>query len=257
MSELRQGGQGVYDPTGKVAVVAGGSGGIGAATARRLALAGATVVVGYHRDAAGAEAVVKGLPGDGHWAVALPVDDSAAIAAAVQLVGDRHGAVDVLVNSAGITRRIPHTDLNGLDDATFDEIVAVNVRGAYALARAFAPLLRASGDGVLVNISSVSALTGKGSNIAYCAAKAALETMGVSLARVLAPEVRVLAISPAAVDTGFVPGRDHAAVAEQARSTPLRILVDPDDVAVSVVGAITHFRLATGTTFLIDGGIHL
>jgi 3-oxoacyl-[acyl-carrier protein] reductase len=255
--ELRQGGQGVYDLAGKVSVVAGGSGGIGAATAQRVAAAGATVVLGYHRDAAGADAVMKGLPGSGHWTVALPVDDSAAIAEAVQLVGDRHRAVDVLVNGAGITRRIPHAELDGLDDDTFDRVVAVNLRGAYALARAFAPLLRAAGDAVLLNISSVAALTGTGSNIAYCAAKAGLETVTVSLARVLAPEVRVLAISPAAVDTGFVPGRDHAAVAEQARSTPLRILADPDDVAVSVVGAITHFRLATGTTFLIDGGMHL
>jgi 3-oxoacyl-[acyl-carrier protein] reductase len=102
----------------------------------------------------------------------------------------------VFVNAAGTTRRIAHSDLDALDDATFDEIYRVNVRGTFSAAKAFAPLLRASGDGVLVNISSLSALTGKGRSVAYCASKAAVDTMGQSLARVLAPEVRVIAISP-------------------------------------------------------------
>jgi len=254
---LRLGGQGVYDLAHKVAVIAGGSGGIGAAAARRFAAAGATVVVGYHRGRERADAVVADLPGEGHWSVQLPVDDTAAVDKAARLVGERHGKVDVFVNAAGTTRRIAHSDLDALDDATFDEIYRVNVRGTFSAARAFAPLLRASGDGILVNISSLSALTGKGSSVAYCASKAAVDTMGQSLARVLAPEVRVIAISPAAVDTAFVPGRDRNAVEAQARRTPLQILVDPDDVAVSVLGAVTHLRLATGTVVLVDGGLHL
>jgi 3-oxoacyl-[acyl-carrier protein] reductase len=163
----------------------------------------------------------------------------------------------VFVNAAGTTRRIAHSDLDALDDTIFDEIYRVNVRGTFSVARAFAPLLKASGDGVLINISSLSAITGKGSSVAYCASKAAVDTMGQSLARVLAPEVRVIAISPAAVDTAFVPGRDRNAVEAQARKSPLRVLVDPDDVAISVVGAVTHFRLATGTVVLVDGGLHL
>jgi 3-oxoacyl-[acyl-carrier protein] reductase len=254
---LRLGGQGVYDLADKVVVVAGGSGGIGGAVAARFASAGATVVVGYHHGAARAEAVTADLPGAGHWPVRLPVDDSAAVDEAARLVEERHGKVDVLVNAAGTTRRVAHSDLDALDDAAFDEIHRVNVRGAYATARAFVPLLKASGDGVLINISSLSALTGKGSSIAYCASKAAVDTMGQSLARVLAPEVRVIAVAPAAVDTGFVPGRDRDALEAQARTSPLRILADPDDVAVSVLGAVTHLRLATGTVILVDGGLHL
>jgi 3-oxoacyl-[acyl-carrier protein] reductase len=163
----------------------------------------------------------------------------------------------VFVNAAGTTRHIAHSDLDALDDATFDEIYEVNVRDTFSAAKAFAPLLRASGDGVLVNISSLSALTGKGRSVAYCASKAALDTMGQSLARVLSPEVQVIAISPAAVDTGSVPGRDRNAVEAQARTTPLQILVAPDDVAVSVMGAVTHLRLATGTVVLVDGGLRL
>ena len=257
MDALRSGGQGIYPLRDKVAVVSGASGGIGAATAHRLAAAGATVVLGYHRNSARAQELAEQLPGAGHWSVGLPAGSTAELDEAARLVGERHGSVDVLVNAAGVTRRIPHQDLAALDDEVFDEIYTVNVRGAFALARAFTPLLRASGDGVLVNVSSISAFTGNGSSIAYCAAKAAVETMGLSLARVLAPEVRVIAVAPAAVDTDFVPGRGREALESQARRTPLRIVADPDDVAVSILGVITHLRLATGTTIVIDGGLHL
>jgi 3-oxoacyl-[acyl-carrier protein] reductase len=257
MTGIRSGGQGVYELRGRIAVVAGGSGGIGSAVARQLAQAGAAVVVGYHRDAERAEQVVAELPGDGHSAVRLPVDDSAAVDEAARQIGDRYAGVDLVVNAAGITRRIPHDDLAALDDATFDEIYRVNVRGTFAVARAFAPLLRASGDGVLINISSLSAFTGSGSSIAYCASKAAADTMGQSLARVLAPQVRVLGIAPAAVDTDFVPGRGHDAIVAQAERSPLRTVAVPDDIAVAVLGAVTHLRLATGTVVLVDGGLHL
>jgi 3-oxoacyl-[acyl-carrier protein] reductase len=257
VTELRRGGLGVYDLAGRVAVVAGASGGIGAATARRLAGAGATVVAGYHGGSERASSLVAALAGDGHTALRIAVDDSSSVAAAAAEVGAQHGRCDVLVNSAGWTAAVPHADLDALDDATFDRVLAVNVRGAFALVRGFAPLLRASGDAVVVTVSSISASTGLGSNIAYCAAKAGVDTMTMSLARVLAPEVRVLAVSPAAVDTGFVPGRDSAAIARQAEGTPLRVVVDPDDVAVAIMGAVTHLRTATGAVITVDGGRRL
>lgn len=112
MDGLRLGGQGVYDLAHKVTVIAGGSGGIGAAAARRFAAAGATVVVGYHRGSERAGAVTAELPGEGHWSVPLPVDDTAAVDKAAYLVSERHGKVDVFVNAAGTTRRIAHSDLS-------------------------------------------------------------------------------------------------------------------------------------------------
>lgn len=243
-----------YDLTGKVALVVGGTGAIGRATAHRLAAGGATVVLGCRTTA---NEILAGLPGDGHWSVPLPVDDTAAVDAAAILVAARHPAVHVLVNAAGTTRRIDHDDLDALDDAVFDEIFRINVRGAYSVIRAFRPLLRAAGDAVVVNVSSLAGSSGKGSSIAYCASKAALDTMSASLARVLAPEVRVINVSPAAVDTEFVPGRSRQAVLDQASRSPLRTVVGPGDVAVSIMGAITHLRLTTGTVVLVDGGWHL
>lgn len=257
MTDMRRGGLGAYDLAGRVAVVAGGSGGIGAATARRLADAGATVVLGYHQGQARAADLVAALPGQGHSALRISVDDTPSITAAAEAVRGRHGRCDVLVNCAGWTAAVPHADLDALDDATIDRVLAVNVRGAFALVRAFAPLLRGGGDSVVVTVSSISASTGLGSNIAYCGAKAAVDTMTMSLARVLAPQVRVLTVSPAAVDTGFVPGRDSAAIEKQAATTALRVVVHPDDVAVAIIGTVTHLRVATGTVITVDGGRHL
>ncbi|WP_067455089.1 SDR family NAD(P)-dependent oxidoreductase [Actinomadura macra] len=261
MPELRRGGLGRYELGGRVVVVAGGSGGIGAACAREFAEAGATVAVGYHGGADRAERVRDSLPGTGHSTVRMPLEVSAELAEAARFVAGRHGGCDVLVNAAGITAAVPHSDLRALDDETFDRILRTNVRGSFALVREFSDLLRSGdrsgGDGVVVHISSVSGFTGLGSSIAYCASKAAMDVMTMSLARVLAPEVRVIAVAPAAVDTDFVPGRDTAAIERQAASTPLRVVAAPEDIALSVVGAVTHLRLATGTRIVVDGGRHL
>lgn len=257
MSQARAGGQGPYRLTGRVAVITGGSSGIGAATARRLAAEGARLVVGYNAGNERADALAAELPGAGHRTLHLPMEDTAAIRAAAAWVEAEFGQLDILVNSAGTTKAVPHADLDGLDDDTFDRILRINVRGPFATIRAFAPLMRRGGDGVMINISSLSGSTGLGSSIAYCASKAALDTMGLSLARVLAPEIRVIGIAPAAVATDFVPGRGRDAVEKQAASTPLKIVTEADDVALAVLAAITGLRVSTGTTLVVDSGRHL
>lgn len=253
----RTGELGPWSLDGKVAVVTGGSSGIGAATARRLAAHGATVVIGYHHGRDRADALIAELPGSGHRAVAMPIEDSAALAAVASTVEADLGRCDILVNSAGMTKKVAHADLDALDDELFDQVLRTNVRGPFATVRAFAPLLASTGDAIVINVSSISGSTASGSNIAYCAAKAALDNLTMSLARVLGPTTRVLGVAPAAVNTGFVPGRDQQALLDQAASTPLQIAVQPDDVALTIVGACTHFRISTGTTFVIDGGKHL
>lgn len=257
MDRIRTGGLGVLPLRDRIAVVAGGSSGIGAATARRLAEQGASVVVGYHRGKDRAADLVAQLPGSGHSCAPMPMEDSAGLAEAARFVGREYERCDILVNSAGVTRKVSHADLWALDDDLFDSLLRINVRGPFATIRAFAPLLESTGDAIVVNVSSISGSTASGSNIAYCAAKAALDNLTMSLARVLGPAVRVIGVAPAAVDTAFVPGRDRQAVVAQAGRTPLQVVVTPDDVATSIVGAVTHFRISTGTTFVIDGGKHL
>jgi 3-oxoacyl-[acyl-carrier protein] reductase len=251
---LRSGGLGGWDPDGRIVVVIGGSSGIGAAIAKRFAEAGAKVVITYRTGADRAAAVLSHLPGVGHSALRVDVLDSHSLTEAAEAVAREHGRVDVLVNSGGTTVKVPHGDLDGLTDEDFDEVLRTNVRGPFATVRAFRSLLEASGDSVVVNVSSISAFTGAGSSVAYCASKAALDSVTRSLGRVLAPRIRLVSVSPAAVDTAFVTGRTRDDIAKQAAMTPLQILVDPDDVAISVLGIVTHLRLTTGVVVVTDGG---
>ncbi len=238
----------------KVAVITGGSGAIGAASAKRLAQAGAKIVIGYNSKPDQAAAVVASLPGSGHRAIRIPMLETPLIREAAAAVENDYGRCDVLVNSAGFTRMIPHHDLEALTDDLIDSIFAANVRGPFATIRAFAPLMRRSGDAVIVNISSVAAIVGTGSNIAYGGSKAALDTMALSLARILGPEIRVLTVSPAAVDTAFVPGRTTAMVEKVAATTPLKRVVQADEVAQAVMAAVVNLTSTTGWIIPVDGG---
>lgn len=240
-----------------VALITGGAGGIGTAICRALAASGFRIIVGYNRSAAAAEALAKTLPGTGHAALAAPVTDSAALKSLAASLEQRWGRCDVLVNCAGTTRFVPHADLDGLDDALIDTILATNVRGAVAAVRAVRPLLERSpltGGGVVINISSTAAISAIGSNIIYCASKAALDSLTKSLARALAPRVRVLSISPGLVDTEFVKSLDPKWRDEQASRTPLGRLATPEEVGQAIVAAVRHLTFSTGSIVLVDGG---
>jgi 3-oxoacyl-[acyl-carrier protein] reductase len=242
---------------GKVAVVTGGSSGIGAASVRLLAEAGAKVVVGYNKGLDRAAALIAELPGAGHKAMHLPLEDTPQIRRVAAAVEAEFGRADILVNSAGFTRMVPHHDLEALDDELIDRVLTANVRGVFATIRAFAPLLRRSGDGVIVNISSGAAQHGTGSSIIYGASKAALNTMSMALARVLAPEIRVVIVAPGLVHTGFVPGRTEEMMARAAAATPLKRAIEAHDVALAVMASITHLTHTTGSIVTVDAGRHL
>jgi 3-oxoacyl-[acyl-carrier protein] reductase len=238
----------------KVAVVTGGSSGIGAAAVRMLADEGARVVVGYHNGAERAQAIIAKLPGNGHRAMRIVLEDSATMRAAADEVRSALGRADILVNSAGFTKPVPHGDLDALDDALLDRMLIANVRGPFAMIRAFAPLLRASDDGVVVNVSSIAGFTGSGSSIAYCGAKAAVDNMTIALARVLGPQIRLLCVSPGAVNTDFVAGRDHAQLVKLAQATPLKRVVEPEDVARAIMACVLYLKTSTGVKIVCDGG---
>jgi 3-oxoacyl-[acyl-carrier protein] reductase len=243
--------------SGKVAVVTGASSGIGAASARLFAAAGARVVVGYNRGVDRANKIVAELAGSGHKAMHLPLEDSAQIRQVAAAVEQEFGRCDVLVNSAGFTRMVAHSDLDALDDDLIDQVLTANVRGPFATIRAFVPLLKASGDGVIINISSGAATAGTGSSIIYGASKAALNTMSMALARVLGPEIRVVVVAPGMVHTDFVPGRTEEMMHKAAMSTPLKRAIEAEDVALAVIGCVTHLTHTTGSIISVDAGRHL
>lgn len=242
---------------GKVAIVLGGTGGIGVATATRLAQAGATVVVCAQSDVQKAQRVVEALPGAGHLARTVTIADSHSLTALANDVRASLGRADILVNTAGFTKPVRHADLDALTDDLIDEIMKINWRAQFAAIRAFRPLLDESGEGLVVNVSSISGTTGIGSNIAYCAAKAGLDVMAASLGRALAPRIRVLNVSPGVVDTSFVPGRGADFNDKVAASTPLGRIGTPDDIADAVLACATHLKFSTGTTIVVDGGRRL
>jgi 3-oxoacyl-[acyl-carrier protein] reductase len=242
---------------GKVVLVVGGAGSIGAVSARRFAELGARVAIS-HRDvpeeAAAAAAVVQSLPGEGHASFVADVARTDTLRALRVEIERHYGRLDILINAAGFTKPVPHADLEALDDDLIDRMFAVNWRGQFAAIRTFAPLLKASGDGLIVSISSIAGTNGIGSSIAYCAAKAGIDVMTKSLARVLAPEVRVLAVAPGVVDTGFVPGRGADFNAKTAATTPLQRIATAEDIASAILACATQLGFATGTTFVVDGG---
>jgi len=241
----------------RVAFVTGAAGGIGKAICIALAQAGFRVAAGYNSSATAAEELVRELPGTGHFAVRAPVTDSAALQAVAAEVEQRYGRCDVLVNCAGTTRFVRHHDLDALDDALFDSILLTNVRGAFAAVRYFKRLLERSdlpGGGVVINISSIAATLALGSNVAYCASKAAMDNMTRSLARALAPGIRVLSVSPGLIDTGFVKGMNPAGFEQQAKITPMKRLALTSEISDAVMAAITSMTFATGIIIAVDGG---
>ncbi len=242
---------------GKVAVVVGGSGGIGRETCRLLAEAGAMVAIGYRSGRETAEGLAEKLPGGGHVALLVSIEDSVTIEAFRDAVMARLGRVDILVNTAGVTSPVAHSDLDALTDALIDQVFINNWRGVFSTIRAFAPALKASGDGLIVNVSSIAAFTGVGSNVAYCGAKAGLDVMTKSLGRALAPQVRVMAVSPGVVDTEFVPGRGQEFKDKAAATTPLKRITSTTDVAEAIMACATQLKFSTGTKIVVDGGRHL
>ncbi|MGX1791179.1 SDR family NAD(P)-dependent oxidoreductase [Bosea sp. NPDC055332] len=244
--------------TGKVALIIGGAGAIGAATAAMLASAGATIVITHMPGpdfARTAADVVAKLPQDrDHGCFAADVIDTPSLIAVRDAVRDRYGRLDILINAAGFTKPVAHGDLDALDDALIDKMFQVNWRGQFAAIRTFAPLLKASGDGLVVSISSIASFTAVGSSIAYCAAKAGIDVMTKALARVMAPEVRVLAVSPGVVDTQFVPGRGADFNDKVAGSTPLRRIGGVEDIAAAITACATHLGFSTGHIIQVDGG---
>ncbi len=239
----------------RTAVVTGASGGIGSAIAHRLAGDGYSIVVGFNSAAERAQELVASLSGGGHRAMRIAVDDPKSLDELAEHIASTSGSLEVLVNCAGITRPVPHDDLDALDDRLIDDIFATNWRGPFATIRALrAALEKAADPAVVVNISSVAGVTGQGSNVAYCASKAALDSMTRSLARALGPSIRVVSVSPGWV-LGDYAARVPADMLDRQRSeTPLGRLATADDVAGAVGAVVTDLPFTTGAIISVDGG---
>lgn len=238
----------------RVALVTGSATGIGRTVAWRLADRGYAVTVNYAKSQAEAEETADGVRTRGAEVLLHRADvgDDAAVRAMTAATVEQLGGLDVLVNNAGMTHFVPHTDLEALTEPVWDEILRVNLKGTFYACRAAMPHLKARG-GNVVNIASVAGVAGSGSSIAYAASKGAVITLTKSLAKAFAPEVRVNAVAPGPVQTRWL--ADHQDMVEQAIAvTPLRRAATPEDVADVAVFLADVTTLMTGQVVVVDGG---
>ena len=239
----------------KAVVVTGGGTGIGRAMCWRFAREGAAVVVNYSKSKSHAEKVVAEIEDAGGRALAVQADVSIDREAR-QLISqsvDHFGRLDLLINNAGWTRFIPHHDLESLSDEVLDKTWGIIVKGSIYCIRAAVPHLKAAGGASIINTTSIAAYTARGSSLAYVAAKSALAGITKALARALAPEIRVNAIAPGFVDTGFVNWAPEV-LAELQKPTRLGSTISPEDVADAAVYLAADAKSTTGQTILVDAG---
>jgi 3-oxoacyl-[acyl-carrier protein] reductase len=262
----------------KSVLITGGAGGIGSAICRKFAESGYAVIITYNSDKNKAEKLLESLPEGNHAIFHAPNTDAQRLQALSKFIEEKYGKLDVLVNNAGITTPVKHDDLDGLSDEWIDKILQTNVRGTFAMIRAMKPLLEApkrrspqppmgelsspilappsgaGGLGLIVNISSVSAISGIGSNVIYCASKAAIDSITRSLARALAPKIRVVSVSPGWVLGDYTTNIDPEYLQTQIDKTPMGRLANAEDVASTVLALTTHLTFTTGSIIQVDGG---
>jgi NAD(P)-dependent dehydrogenase (short-subunit alcohol dehydrogenase family) len=249
----------------RVVVVTGGASGIGAACVEHFIVQGWNVAINYFTEAEApaahaliARAESRGLAGLAVQGDVRRDEDCRRVAAATV---KRFGRIDALISSAGTTRIVPHASLDELTMDDFLTTTAVNTAGPFQMARACAPALAEGQGGAIVIVSSYGAIYGTGSSIAYAASKGATNTLTMSLARVLAPRIRVNAVCPALVAGGFVerlaPDLFEARVAVQLNRAPLKKIAQVSDVAADIYWLAAGASLITGSVICLDCGLHL
>lgn len=250
---------------GKAAIVTGSATGIGAAAARKLAARGAAVVINYSKSRGEAEETKAEIDAAGGKTLLVQADISSDddCRRMAQETIDAFGRIDILVNNAGTTKIVDHGNLDGLAVEDWQRIYQTNVIGAFQMIRACVPAMKAAGAGAVVNVSSIAGVTGIGSSIAYAASKGAMNTMTISLARALAPEIRVNAVCPGFVGTRWFKdalGKEtfDRMIAAQEATMPLKRAGTPDDVADTILFFCTEgAKHITGEFLMTDAGLHL
>jgi len=246
------------DLKGKVSLVTGSASGIGRATILELAKAGANVVVSDIRAGAEAEKTVADAKAFGVQAIFAQADVSndASITAAINRAKDEFGRLDVLVNNAGTTVFVPYQDLDALTDEIWQRIMNVNMMGVFYGSRAAAKIMLAQKSGCIVNIASGAARNAGGSSIPYTVSKAAVVSLTQTLAKALAPNIRVNAVCPGVVDTRWHDGHEENKTNFAARNLLGRVST-AEDIAEVVLALVTNAGFITGQYILVDGGFTL
>lgn len=242
----------------KIVVITGGAGSVGKTAAKRFSELGARVFLLVRRDIETANQIISELSNQeiGHRAFLASITDTNSIKAVVDEIKLCAGKCDLLINAAGITKSIVSNKvLDAYSDESIDEILITNVRGTFAVTREFAELLKISGDGLVINITSASALKASSSNIIYGASKAAIELITKSLSKSLAPEVRVISICPGMLETPTSGAYKPAGTNERiSKEIPLGRVGTADDVVATIEALFISLKYISGSSILLDGG---
>ncbi|TCM96981.1 3-oxoacyl-[acyl-carrier protein] reductase [Paenibacillus sp. BK033] len=238
----------------KTALVTGGGTGIGRATSLALAGKGAAVAVNYSRSRQEAEETVKLIQSLGGKAIAIRADVSKEeeVKDMAETIVQSFGTLDLLVNNASITRHIPFSDLDAATGEVWDELFDVNVKGMFYCARAATPLMNRQGQGAIVNVGSIAGSTGLGSSLPYAVSKAAVHGLTKSLARALAPHIRVNCVVPGAVATRWWSGREDQML-RLAPNLLLQRISTPEDIAQLICASLEQEAM-TGQMITVDSG---
>ena len=236
-----------------VVVVVGGRGGIGVEVVRQVRDLGARVIIG---SLSAGDETLDGAAFERDGAATLNVDIRlpASVCRFAREIGETTGRIDILVNTAGSSVQ---ASLDQLTDEVIQDVFRSNAIGVLTTIREFAPWLQKGRDPVIVNVGSVAARTGGGSNLAYVGAKAAVDAMVIGLAKSLGPKIRVVSVAPSALETGFAKGRSDDFLHTTAEMTPLKRITTTTEVANAVLIAARVLTSTTGVSIAVDGGRHL
>jgi 3-oxoacyl-[acyl-carrier protein] reductase len=239
----------------KTALVTGGGTGMGRAICELFATEGARVAVNHHASIEAAEDVVRAIVASGGDAFAIQTDvaNEGDVKRMITEVDSRWGRLDVLVNNAGWTKFAPHKDLEALTDDIWDRTLDTNLRGAFYCTRQAVPLMKRGGGGAIVNNTSAAAFHASGSSIIYAASKAAAVTMTKSLARALAPEIRVNGLAPGLIATSFT-GFTNETFQKEAKSSPMGCLAGVEEIAKAALFLAVDATATTGEIIMVDCG---
>lgn len=239
----------------KVALVTGGGTGVGRSTSLQLAQRGYHVAINYSRSQDDAEQTAAEASEHGPRSITVPcnVADDGQVQAMVATCQREFGRLDVVVNNAGMTHFVQHSDLAAMTEAKWDEILAVNLKGPFFVSRAAIPVMRASGGGAIVNVASVAGIAGSGSSIAYAASKGGLITLTKSLAKAFAPDIRVNAVCPGPIISRWL--ENHQDMVDAAvKITPLKRASSTEDIADAITFLACDAGMMTGQALVVDGG---
>lgn len=244
----------------KAAVVTGASRGVGRETAIALAKQGCSVLINYHSSENEANEVAAKAESFGVKAITFQgdVSDDKVCRSMMDTAAKAFGKLNLVVNNAGTTEFIEHSRLNDVPDELWDRIFSVNVKGPFQCVRAARAHLEVAGGGEIINVSSIAGIAATGSSIPYCASKAALINMTISLARALGPNIRVNSVAPGFIAGDWTQrglGKEYAKTRDNAgKNAALGRVCLPEDVAQAILSVVTGSDMVTGQTIVCDGG---